>query len=111
MEKQTESSTPLEKSTEVEAVVDQTLNPKKLEIIPNWKSVFFTWSFYFHCSSVILTFIEQILPFFSLLEPTMTVQTYSICMFVLNGLGLFSRFIKQKSLWVYHPEQNREVPK
>ena len=111
MEKQTESSTPLEKSTEVEAVVDQTLNPKKLEIIPNWKSVFFTWSFYFHCGSVILTFIEQILPFVGLLEPTMTTQTYAILMFVLNGLGLFSRFIKQKSLWQYHPEQDREVPK
>ena len=102
---------PIVRETEVEAVIDQPLNPKKLEIVPNYKSVFYTWSFWLHCSSVILTFIEQILPFFSLLEPTMTVQTYSICMFVLNGLGLLSRFIKQKSLWQYNPEQDREVPK
>lgn len=94
----------LKPETEVEAVVDQSLNPKKLEVVPNWRSVFFTWSFWFHMFSVILTFVEQILPFFSLLEPTMTTQTYSICMFVLNGLGLLSRFIKQKPLWKYPRE-------
>ena len=104
-------SDPIVKETEVEAVIDQPIKPKNLTVVPNWKSVLYTWSFWFHCGSVILTFIEQILPFFSLLEPTMTTQTYAVCMFVLNGLGLLSRFIKQKSLWAYHPEQDREVPK
>lgn len=102
---------PIVRETEVEAVIDQPIKPKNLQVVPNWKSVLYTWSFWFHCGSVILTFIEQILPFVGLLEPTMTTQTYAILMFVLNGLGLLSRFIKQKSLWQYHPEQDREVPK
>lgn len=91
----------IDETTEVEAVVNQTLNPKKLEIVPNWRSVFFTWSFAFHMLSVLLTFVEQLLPFAGFLEPTMSIQTYAIFMFVLNALGLFSRFIKQKSLWVF----------
>lgn len=106
-----EKSIPLEQQTEVEAVVDQSIKPKNLQIVPNYRSIFYTWSFWFHCGSVVLTFIEQILPFVGLLEPTMTTQTYAILMFVLNGLGLFSRFIKQKSLWEYRPEVEKEVPK
>lgn len=90
-------------TTDVEAVINQPITPTKLQIVPNWKSVFFTWSFAFHLASVILTFIEQLLPFVGLLESTMSTQTYSILMFVLNGLGLLSRFVKQKNLWAYRP--------
>lgn len=102
-------SDPIIEKTEVEAVIDQSIKPKNLQLVPNWKSVLYTWSFWFHCGSVVLTFIEQILPFVGMLEPTMTTQTYAILMFILNGLGVFSRFIKQKSLWQY--DQDREVPK
>jgi hypothetical protein len=83
---------------------------KKVDVVPNWKRVFFTWSFWFHIASVLLTFIDQILPFVGLLEPTMTTQTYAILMFTLNALGLLSRFIKQKNLWQY-PEENQEDEK
>lgn len=78
----------------------------KNSVVPNWRKVFFTWSFWFHIASVLLTFIDQLLPYVGLLEPTMTVQTYAICMFTLNALGLFSRFIKQKSLWEIPKEES-----
>lgn len=90
-------------TTDVEAVINQPITPTKLQIVPNWKSVFFTWSFCFHFASVLLTFIEQLLPYVGLLESTMTPHTYAILMFVLNGLGLLSRFIKQRNLWAYQP--------
>lgn len=75
----------------------------KDKIIPNWWKVFFTWSFAFHALSVVLTFVDQLLPFFGILQSVMTTEHYATSMFVLNGLGLLSRFIKQKSLWEYHP--------
>lgn len=73
----------------------------KLEVVPNWKKIFLTWSFAFHLFSIVLTFVDQLLPFFGLLEPTMSTNTYAVSMFCLNALGLFSRFIKQKKLWEY----------
>ena len=73
----------------------------KVSVVSNWRQIFLTWSFWLHLSSVILTFIDQLLPFLGLLEPTMTTQTYAILMFSFNALGLFARFIKQKSLWQY----------
>jgi len=87
-------------TTDVEAVINQPITPAKLEIVPNYKSVFFTFSFWFHFASVILTLIEQILPFVGLLESTMSTETYAILMFSLNVLGVVSRFIKQKN-WRY----------
>lgn len=83
---------------------------KKISVVPNWKQVFFTYSFWLHIASVLLTFIDQILPFVGLLEPTMTTQTYAILMFTLNALGLLSRFIKQKNLWQL-PEEKQEDEK
>lgn len=83
---------------------------KNVKVVPNWKRVFFTWSFWFHIASVLLTFIDQILPFVGLLEPTMATQTYAILMFTLNALGLLSRFIKQKNLWQL-PEERQEDEK
>lgn len=77
------------------------MEEKKLEVVPHWRKIFFTWSFLFHITSVLLTLVDQILPFVGLLEPTMTTQTYAIMMFTLNALGIFSRFIKQRRLWEY----------
>lgn len=80
----------------------------KIAVVSNWRKVFFTWSFWLHMGSVLLTFVDQLLPYIGLLEPTMTVQTYAICMFALNALGLFSRFIKQKNLWEIPKEEPNE---
>lgn len=80
----------------------------KITVVDNWKKVFLTWSFAFHALSVLLTFVDQILPFVGMLEPTMTTQTYAITMFCLNGLGLLSRFIKQRKLWEYRSEESKD---
>ena len=102
---------PLTKETATEATITSTVSssPKKLSVVPNWRKIFFTWSFFFHVSSILLTFVDQLLPFVGLLEPTMTTQTYALVMFVLNALGVFSRFIRQKKLWSYDPETGEVV--
>jgi len=102
------SETPITKNTETEVGASDSPAPKKLEVVPNWRKVFFTWSFWFHIASVLLTFIDQILPYIGLLEPTMTTQTYALFVFGLNGLGVLSRFIKQKNLWQYPKEKDNE---
>jgi len=81
----------------------------KLSVVPQWRKIFLTWSFWFHTASVILTLIEQILPFFSLLEPTMTGTAYGAWMFGLNVAGILSKFIKQKNLWQYTIEEKKDV--
>ncbi len=96
---------PLTAATETEASITP---HKAIQVVPNWRNIFFTWSFAFHALSILLTFVDQILPFFSLLEPTMTVQTYAICMFCLNMAGVASRFIKQKKLWAYPVEEPKD---
>lgn len=97
---------PLTKDTQVEATITAIVSstPKKLVVVPNWKKIFLTWSFWFHITSVLLTLVDQILPFVGLLEPTMTTQTYALVMFTLNALGVVSRFIRQKKLWTFDPE-------
>lgn len=97
---------PLTKDTQTEATITATVSstPKKLTVVPNWKKIFLTWSFWFHIASVLLTLVDQILPFVGLLEPTMTTQTYALVMFTLNALGVVSRFIRQKKLWTFDPE-------
>lgn len=84
--------------------------PNKV-VVPHWWKIFFTWSFAFHITSVFLTFIEQILPFMGLLESTMSGDTYAVSMFVLNGLGVLSRFIKQRSLWEYPDDEQAKLAK
>lgn len=96
---------PLTENTETEVALPV---PKKVQLVDNWKKVFLTWSFAFHALSVLLTFVDQILPFVGMLEPTMTTQTYAITMFCLNGLGLLSRFIKQRKLWEYRSEGSKD---
>lgn len=98
MEDSKQSEVPLTENTETESSIP---TPSKVSLVPNWRKVFLTWSFAFHSLSVLLTFIDQILPFLGMLEPTMTTQTYAVMMFMLNGLGLLSRFIKQRKLWEY----------
>lgn len=71
----------------------------KGRVVPNWRQVLFTYSFWTNIASVLLTLIEQILPFFGMLEPTMSVATYGICMFCLNVSAVVFRMIKQKKLW------------
>lgn len=87
----------IKKNTETEVSLPVT----KVTIVPNWRKVFFTYSFFFHALSVVLTFVDQLLPFMNLLQPVLSDNQYAVAMFVLNGLGLLSRFIKQKSLWEY----------
>ena len=72
--------------------------PKRLELVENWKRVLFTYSFWTNVVSLLLTFVEQILPFMGLLEPTMSTATYGILMFVLNASAIVFRMIKQKKL-------------
>lgn len=92
---------PLTADTQTEATITSTVSstPKKLEVVPNWKSVLLTYSFWTMVVSVLLSFVEQILPFFGLLEPTMSVATYGITVFCLNLSAVIFRLIKQKSLW------------
>lgn len=106
-------TTPLTADTQTEATITATVSPtpKKLEVVSNWRRVLLTWSFWLHMGSVVLTFIDQLLPLLGLLEPTMTTQTYALLMFTFNGLGLFARFIKQRKLWEYPvKEQDDEHP-
>lgn len=96
MEKQEES---LNKQTETEVALPVT----KLAVVPNWRKVFLTWSFFFHSLSVVLTFVDQLLPFMNILQPVLSDNQYAVAMFILNGLGLLSRFVKQRKLWEYPP--------
>lgn len=85
---------------------------KKVELVPNWRKVLFTYSFWTMVASVVLSFIEQVLPFFGLLEPTMSTAAYGITLFCLNLSAVIFRMIKQKKLWSIPEEQaNDQVPK
>lgn len=97
MEEKTE--VPLTKETAVEAAVP--LPATKLSVVPNWRSVLKTYSFYFYISSILITLIDQILPLLGMIEPLMTGSTYVVVVFTLNLLGVIARFIQQKSLWSY----------
>jgi len=105
MEEKTE--VPLTKETAVEAAVP--LPATKLSVVPNWRSVLKTYSFYFYISSILITLIDQILPLLGMIEPLMTGSTYVLVVFTLNLLGVIARFIQQKRLWVYNPEVGKDV--
>lgn len=72
---------------------------KKVKVVPHWRNVLKTYSFWFYLSAIVLTFVEQILPLMGLLEPVMTGTTYAVIVFSLNLLGVIARFIQQKKLW------------
>lgn len=103
-----EPATPLTKETSVEANITSTLSPTptKLSLVPNWSKVIRTYSFWIMVASALLSLVEVILPFFSLLEPTMSVAAYGVSMFVLNVSAAVFRLIKQHKLWI--PEEPRE---
>lgn len=110
VDKPTEASaTPLTKDTAVEATITSTLSstPTKLTLVPNWSKVLRTYSFWIMIASALLSLVEVILPFFSLLEPTMSVATYGVCMFTLNVSAAVFRLIKQHKLW--NPEEDKSV--
>lgn len=72
---------------------------KKVKVVPHWRTVLKTYSFWFYLSAIVLTFVEQILPLMGLIEPLMTGTTYALIVFSLNFLGVCARFIQQKKLW------------
>lgn len=73
---------------------------KKVKVVPHWRTVLKTYSFWFYLSAIVLTFVEQILPLMGLIEPLMTGTTYALIVFGLNFLGVLARFIQQKKLWL-----------
>ena len=75
----------------------------KLSVVPNWKSVLKTYSFYFYLSSILITLVDQILPLLTIVEPIMSGNTYVVLVFSLNILGVISRFIQQRKLWEFSP--------
>lgn len=77
---------------------------KQLKLVSNWRKQFFTYSFWMYVAAVLLTLVEQILPFMGLLEPTMSTATYGILVFCLNLLGILLRFVKQPNLY---PEKDQ----
>lgn len=100
-------TTPLTKETQTEATITATVSstPTKIVLVPNWKKVLKTYSFWIGIASVLLTLLEQVLPFVGLLEPTMSAATYGITMFVLNVSAVVFRMIKQKKLWLPDEEK------
>lgn len=82
---------------------------KKVKVVPHWRTVLKTYSFWFYLSAIVLTFVEQILPLMGLIEPLMTGTTYTLIVFSLNLLGVLARFVQQKKLW-FPPsiEENKE---
>ena len=80
---------------------------KKVKVVPHWRQVLKTYSFWLYLSAIVLTFVEQILPLVGLIEPLMTGTTYALIVFGLNFLGVVARFIQQKKLW-YPPSLEEE---
>jgi len=87
---------PLNKNTEVEATIPL---PGKISVVPNWRKVLKTYSFWINVSSVVLTFITVILPYVGFLQPVLTVGQYGWMMFILNASAALARMIKQRKFW------------
>lgn len=64
-------------------------------IVKHWRLVFFTYSFWLYVASAVLTFLEQVLPFFNILQPALSEKEYVIGMFALNIAALLAKFIRQ----------------
>lgn len=99
---------PLTVDTQTEATITSSLSstPTKISLVPNWRKVLKTYSFWTTVLSALLSLVEIILPFFSLLEPTMSVAAYGVSMFVLNVSAAVFRMIKQHKLW--QPEEDKD---
>lgn len=81
---------------------------KNVKVVPHWRQVFKTYSFWLYLSAIVLTFVEQILPLMGLIEPLMTGTTYALIVFGLNFLGVCARFIQQRKLWEYPAEKQED---
>lgn len=68
---------------------------KNKVVVKHWKLIFFTYSFWLYTASAVLTFLEQVLPFFNILQPALTEKEYVIGMFLLNIAALLAKFIRQ----------------
>lgn len=68
------------------------------KIVDNWKQVLKTYSFLFHTAAVLVTLIDIVLPYMTLIQPIMTTTTYGCVMFGLNVCGGVGRFIKQQGV-------------
>lgn len=64
-------------------------------ILDNWRQVIRTYSFVFHVIAALVTLIDVVLPYMSLIEPAMDKASYGILMFALNVAGAVGRLIKQ----------------
>jgi predicted membrane metal-binding protein len=77
---------------------------KKVKVVPHWRTVLKTYSFWLYLSAIVLTFVEQILPLMGLLEPVMTGTTYAVILFSLNLLGViafsnYQDFKRRRVVW------------
>lgn len=72
---------------------------KNVKVVPHWRQVLKTYSFWLYLSAIVLTFVEQVLPILGIIEPLMTGTTYALLVFGLNFIGVLARFVQQKSLW------------
>nr|DAH57206.1 MAG TPA: holin [Caudoviricetes sp.] len=81
---------------------------KNVKVVPHWRKVLKTYSFWLYLSAIVLTFVEQILPLMGLIEPLMTGTTYALIVFGLNFLGVITRFVQQRKLWEYPTEKQED---
>ena len=81
---------------------------KNVKVVPHWRQVLKTYSFWLYLSAIVLTFVEQIPPLMGLIEPLMTGTTYALIVFGLNFLGVIARFIQQRKLWEYPTEKQED---
>jgi hypothetical protein len=86
---------------------------KKVELVPTWRKIFFTYSFWLTTASVVLTIINIVLPYMGFLQPFLSTAVYGWSMFGLNVCAGIAKFIKQRKLWDTSQEviQDDEVPK
>lgn len=95
---------PLTKNTETEATIKL---PVKVEIVPNWRKVIKTYSFWISVASAVLTLIGVIMPFMGFLQPVLSMEHYAFAMFTMSSLAALARVIKQRKLWDYDPDQEK----
>lgn len=88
---------PLTKNTETEATINLT---NKLQVVPNWRKVIRTYSFWISISSAVLTMVGVILPFMGFLQPVLSMEHYAWAMFTLSSSAALARVIKQQKFWV-----------
>lgn len=74
---------------------------KKVELMPNWRRIFFTYSFWLTTASVVLTLINIVLPYMGFLQPFLSTAMYGWSMFGLNVCAGIAKFIKQGKLSQY----------